>query len=73
MAWMLAGLLGHLGAVTLRNGVVSAAFVWFGFILTTMIVNYSFASRDKRLLLIDGGNWLVVLVVIGAVVGGIGV
>jgi hypothetical protein len=73
MAWMLAGLLGHLGAVTLRNGVVSAAFVWFGFILTTMIVNYSFAGRDKRLLLIDAGNWLVVLVVIGAVVGGIGV
>jgi hypothetical protein len=74
MAWMLAGLLGHLGAgqVTLRNGVVSAAFVWFGFILTTMIVNYSFAGRDKRLLLIDAGNWLVVLVVIGAVVGGIG-
>ncbi|HET8920200.1 MAG TPA: DUF1761 domain-containing protein [Xanthobacteraceae bacterium] len=75
IAWMLAGLLAHLGAgqVTLRNGVVSAAFLWFGFILTTMIVNYSFAGRDKRLLLIDAGNWLVVLVVIGAVVGGIGV
>ena len=75
IAWMLAGVLGHLGPgqVTSRNGVVSAAFLWFGFILTTMIVNYSFAGRDKRLLLIDAGNWLVVLVVIGAVVGGIGV
>lgn len=75
IAWMLAGLLAHLGAgqVTLRNGVVSAASLWFGFILTTMIVNYSFAGRNKRLLLIDAGNWLVVLVVIGAVVGGIGV
>jgi hypothetical protein len=75
IAWMLAGVLGHLGPdqVTLRNGVISGAFLWFGFILTTMSVNYSFAGRDRRLLLIDTGNWLVVLVVIGAVIGGIGV
>jgi len=71
IAWMLAGLLGHLGAgqVTLRNGVVSGAFVWFGFVLTTMAVNYTFSGRDRRLLLIDAGNWLVVLVVIGGVIG----
>jgi len=38
IAWMLAGVLGHLGAgqVTLRNGIISAAFLWFGFVLTTM-------------------------------------
>jgi hypothetical protein len=75
IAWMLAGVLGHLGAgqVTLRNGVISGAFLWFGFILTTMVVNFSFSGRDKRLLLIDLGNWLIVLVVIGAIVGGMGV
>ena len=75
IAWMMAGVLGHLGAgqVTLRNGVISGAFLWFGFILTTIWVNYSFAGRDKRLLLIDAGNWLIELVVIGAVVGAIGV
>jgi hypothetical protein len=75
IAWMLAGVLGHLGAgqVTLRNGVISGAFLWFGFVLTTMAVNYSFAGRDKRLLLIDAGNWLIVMVVIGALVGAIGV
>jgi hypothetical protein len=75
IAWTLAGVLGHLGPgqVTLRNGVISAAFLWFGFVLTTMTVNYSFAGRDKRLLAIDAGNWLVVLVVIGAVIGGIGI
>jgi hypothetical protein len=72
---MLAGVLGHLGPgeVTLRNGVISSAFLWFGFILTTMVVNYSFSGRDRRLLLIDLGNWLIVLLVIGAVVGVIGV
>jgi len=75
IAWMIAGVLGHLGAgqVTLRNGVISAAFLWFGFILTTMVVNFSFSGRDKRLLLIDAGNWLIVLVVTGAVIGAVGV
>jgi hypothetical protein len=75
IAWMMAGVLGHLGAgqVTLRNGVISGAFLWFGFILTTIWVNYSFAGRDRRLLLIDAGNWLIELVVIGAVIGAIGV
>jgi len=74
IAWMLAGVLAHLGAgqVTLRNGIISAAFLWFGFVLTTMVVNYSFSGRDRRLLLIDAGNWLLVLLVIGAIIGGIG-
>ena len=75
IAWMLAGLLAHLGVgqVTMRNGVVSALFLWFGFVLTTMVVNYSFSGRDRRLLAIDAGNWLIVFVVIGAVIGGIGI
>ena len=75
IAWTLAGLLGHLGAgqVTLRNGIISGAFIWFGFILTTMIVNFSFSGRDKRLFAINAGNWLIVLLVIGAVIGAIGV
>jgi hypothetical protein len=75
IGWMLAGVLGHLGAaqVTLRNGIVSGAFLWFGFILTTIAVNYSFAGRDRRLFLIDVGNWLIVLLVIGAVIGAMGV
>src|SRR5262249_37162901 len=74
IAGMLAGVLAHLGAgqVTLRNGIISAAFLWFGFVLTTMVVNYSFSGRDRRLLLIDAGNWLLVLLVIGAIIGGIG-
>jgi hypothetical protein len=75
IAWMLAGVLGHLGPgqVTLKNGIISAAFLWFGFILTTMTVNYSFSGRDKRLLLIDLGNWLIAMLVIGAVIGAFGV
>ena len=75
MAFLLAGLLGHLGAgqVTLRNGIESGAACWLGFVLPTVLVNNSFARRDWRLLLIDGGHWLVVLVLIGAIVGAMGV
>src|SRR6202140_4507465 len=70
IAWMLAGVLGHLGLgeVTLKNGVITGAFLWFGFILTTMVVNFCFSGRDRRLLFIDLGNWLIVLVVMGAVI-----
>jgi uncharacterized protein DUF1761 len=75
IAWTLAGVLGHLGSgqVTLKNGVIAGAFIWFGFILTTMAVNFSFSGRDRRLLLIDLGNWLIALVVMGAVIGAMGV
>jgi Protein of unknown function (DUF1761) len=73
MAWVLAGLIGHLGQMTLRNGVISGVFCWLGFVVTSMLVNNSFARRDWRLFWIDGGHWLIVLVLIGAIVGAMGV
>lgn len=75
MAWVLAGVIGHLGSgqVTLRNGVISGAFCWLGFVITTMLVNNSFAMRSRMLLLIDGGYWLVVLILMGAIIGAMGV
>jgi hypothetical protein len=75
MAWVLAGIIGHLGPgqVTVRNGVISGAFLWLGFVITTMAVNNSFAMRSRMLLLIDGTYWLLVLIVMGAIIGAIGV
>jgi Protein of unknown function (DUF1761) len=73
MAWVLAGVLGHLGPLTLRSGVISAAFCWLGFVITTLIVNNSFSQRDWRLVGIDGGHWLVVLLLMGAIIGAMGV
>ena len=69
MAWMLAGLIGHLGEITLGGAMVSAGFVWFGFVLTTMLVNHRFQSASWSLSLIDGGHWLGVLLVMGLVIG----
>jgi hypothetical protein len=75
MAWMLAGVLLHLGPripLTVRSGIITGAFCWFGFVITSMVVNNSFARRDWRLLLIDGGHWLMVLLLMGAVIAAIG-
>jgi hypothetical protein len=72
MAWALAGLLGHIGAVTLRGGIISGAFCWLGFVITVIVVNNSFAMRSWRLSLIDGGYWLLVLLLMGAIIGGMG-
>lgn len=73
MAWVLAGMVGHLGAVTIRSAVISGLFVWAGFMVTTMLVNNAFAGRRYVLTAIDAGHWLLVVVVMGAVIGWIGV
>jgi hypothetical protein len=73
MAWVLAGIMGHLGQLTIKNGVISGAFCWLGFIITAMAVNYTFGRRRPLLLLIDGGYWLAALVVMGAIIGGLGI
>lgn len=72
MAFVLAGLIGHLGEVTIRVGIISGAIVWAGFVITTLAVNNGFAMRSPALLWIDGGHWLLVLSVMGGVIGAIG-
>jgi len=74
MAWMLAGVLGHLGQcqVTVRNGMISAGFLWFGFVLTSPVVNNAFAGRAWGLTAIDVGHWLIVLLAMSAIIGAIG-
>lgn len=75
MAFMLAGAIGHLGPgmVTPLNGVISALFLWVGFVATTIAVNYAFQGARVALTLIDGGHWLGVLLIQGLTIGLIGV
>lgn len=74
MAWVLAGLISHLGPgqTTIRNGLISGVFCWLGFVITTQSVNYAFGGRKHALTLIDGGHWLGVLLIMGAVIGAFG-
>jgi hypothetical protein len=73
MALMLAGLMGHLGDITVRGGMISGFFVWLGFVITTMGVNHAFAGAKPMLTVIDGLHWLAVLLIQGAVIGAFGV
>lgn len=73
MAWMLAGVLLHLARggmpMSIRAGMISGFFLWFGFVITTMTVNHAFQGARRSLTLIDGGHWLGVLLIQGAVLG----
>ena len=72
MAVMLAGLMGHMGPLTLRSGLITAALCWLGFVVPTMAANHSFQGAKRSLTLIDGGHWLGVLLIQGAVLGAMG-
>jgi len=75
MAWVLAGVIGHLGTgqVTLWNGIVSGAFIWLGFMATTIAVNHRYQGFGWDLTFIDAGHWLGVALLMGAVIGWFGV
>ena len=72
MAWTLAGILGHFGTLNAKDGAITGALCWFGFVLTAMLANNAFAMRSHRLTAIDTGHYLVVLVLMGAIIGAMG-
>lgn len=72
IAFTMAGLMAHM-VVDLRHGLITAGFIWGGFILPCLLVNYGFQMRPFRLTLIDAGHWLGVLLIISAVIGFMGV
>lgn len=69
MASVLSGIVGHVGSVNAMNGIIAGLFAWLGFVITSLAVNYSFARQQVMLTLIDGGHWLLVLLLQGAVIG----
>jgi len=74
MAQVLAGTIAHLGGqLSLGTGVVTAVFMWLGFVATTTATNYAFGGRKASLTVIDCIHWLGVLVIQGAVIGAIGI
>ena len=73
MAWVLAGLILHLAragiAANMRNGLITAGLIWFGFVLAPLVVNHQFQMQRPSLTVIDGVHWLGVLLIQGAVLG----
>lgn len=72
IAYMLWVLFSHFPEVSASTGALSAFFCWLGFCLAPMAVNHRFQSKGWDLTLIDGGYWLVVFVLQGAIIGWLG-
>lgn len=68
MAFVLAGVI-DTGEPTLGHGLVFGFLAWLGFMVTTMAVNHRYQSYGWDLTAIDGGHWLGVALVMGAVIG----
>ena len=66
------GILTHRGLWSLRAGVITGAFCWFGFVLTTVTINNAYQGRKIMLTVIDGAHWLGALMIIGGIVGWMG-
>lgn len=72
MAAVLAAAIAATGAEGAAGGVAVGALAWLGFAATTMVINHGYQGQDRALTLIDGGHWLGVLALQGAVIGLIG-
>lgn len=73
LAVLIAGVIGHLGRVDIAGGLTTAFFLWLGFVATSMCVNHRFQGRGWNLTVIDGGYWLVAMLLQGAIIGAMGV
>jgi hypothetical protein len=58
------------GPQTTLRGIKVAVLLWLGFVITTWSTEYVFEVRPLSLLGINGGFWLIGMVVMGAIVGG---
>lgn len=69
IAFVLAAFMRNLGVAGIGTGLAVGFLAWLGFVVTSMVVNHSFAGVRPMLTVIDAGHWLAVLLVQGAVLG----
>ena len=69
IAFSLAQLMAHTDAFTVAGGIRLAFLCWFGFILAPMVINSLFEVKSFKLLLVDSGHHLIVILVFGIVLG----
>ena len=65
----LAGLMMHLGGLTVEIGVITGAACWLAFVIPGMATGYAFQGKPLALTVIDGGNVLLSFVFEGLVIG----
>ncbi len=71
MAWVLAAILSHLGPghMNAKAGTLYAGLIWLGFVAPIIAINNVIGGRKYMLSVIDGVNWLSILLIEGAFIG----
>jgi hypothetical protein len=69
MAFVLAVVLRSGGLSGIGGGMITGAFLWLGFTITAMSVVHTFGYRQPAFVLIDGANWLIAALAMGAILG----
>jgi hypothetical protein len=68
-AYVLAVLIGGLGAATLADGVIVGVVVWLGFVATWLASGVFFERRSTEWWAINAGQAIVSLATMGAIIG----
>ncbi len=66
-SYVLAHMVGYVGATTVGQGLETGLWLWLGFIATSMGLNYLFGGKSLKLYLLDAGNHLATILVMGAI------
>ena len=69
MAAILAHFVAIKGPASVLTGLLTAAACWFGFVLTTIVVNDRYTRSSLALIGVASWHWLGVLLIMGAVIG----
>lgn len=69
IAFSLAQMMVHSNVNTVAGGIRLAFLCWIGFIVAPMVINSLFEGKSFKLLLIDSGHHLIVILVFGIVLG----
>lgn len=69
MAFVFAGVILHVGGPSLKAGLISAALIWIGFVLTTSLAAVARGRLSWKAALSDNAQWLSALLIQGCVIG----
>ena len=68
MSAVLYQLLGNLGVLGVANSAIAGFTIGVGFLLTSVLVNNMFQQKSFALTVIDGGHWVIAVVVEAVVI-----
>ena len=69
MAFVLEVMLRTSGLSGLVGGALVGAFLWLGFTINALTQVHVYGYRDRGFIWVDGLNWLIAAVVMGAILG----